>query len=342
MGSRFAAMAMFFLCTLFSVSVSAKDDKKLTIGFSVYTQLQPRWLFDVDAFVAQAKKNGDTVVVQYADGDASRQSQQVKAMINSKIDVLVIASADIAVGAGLIELAKKEGIKTIAYDIAVKDAAPDFLIVRNQSQVGTLQVEAALKEKPSGNYAVLKGDPANDLAQASHAIYAELLSKKSGVKVVHNDFVQGFSPVAANRIAKEVIASNNGKIDAFIVNNDGMATGVAKALRDANMTGKVFLSGLDADEVNLNLIATGVQSMTVYTPIDIMARKAATAAHELGNGRAPVSTRIMQHPKGPVPVDEVRLVSITKQSLCFFIHKIAPKGWANPQTVLRGSDLKCD
>ncbi|MES2262828.1 MAG: substrate-binding domain-containing protein [Pseudomonadota bacterium] len=339
---RLGAFLLFFCLGLPFASATVKDDKKLTIGFSVYTQLQPRWLFDVEAFVAQAKKNGDTVVVQYADGDASKQSQQVKAMINSKVDVLVIASADIVVGAGLIELARKDGIKTIAYDISVKDAAPDLMIGRNQSQVGTLQVEAALKEKPVGNYAILKGDPSNDLAQVSNHVYAEALSKKHGINVMHNDYVKGFSPVMANRIAREILASSNKKIDAFIVNNDGMATGVVQALREANMTGKVFVSGLDADEVNLNLIATGVQTMTVYTPIDIMARKAAVAAHELGNGRVPVSTRIVQHAKGPVLIDEVRLVSVTKQSLCYFISKIAPKGWANPQAVFKGSDLKCD
>lgn len=340
--SRFVTLFMFFFGALLFTSAEAKDDKKLTIGFSVYTRLQPRWLFDVDAFVAQAKKEGDQVIVQYADGDASKQSQQVKSMISSKIDVLVIASADIVVGAGLIELAKKEGIKTIAYDISVKDAAPDLMIGRNQSQVGMLQLEAALKEKPNGNYAVLKGDPSNDLAQVSNRIYEETLAKKQGINVVYNDYIKGFSPVVAYRVAKEILAGGNKKIDAFVVNNDGMATGVVQALREVNLTGKVFVSGLDADEVNLNLIATGAQTMTVYTPVDIMARKAAVAAHELGNGRAPVSTRMVQFAKGPVLIDEVRLVSVTRQSLCYFMSKIAPKGWANPQVVFKGSDLKCD
>ena len=327
--------------TVMAVTTANANDKKLTIGLALYSQLQPRWLFDAKAFVAEAEKNGDTVIVQYADTDPAKQTTQVQNMLSCGINVLAIASADIAVGANLIEAARKEGVKTIAYDIGIRDAAPDWMIVRNQSMVGKLQVEAALKFAPKGNYAVLKGDSANDLAQQSSAVYAKLLPEAAGVNVIYNDFIPGWSPATAEKTAEDILTRNKDQVAAFIVNNDGMATGAVQALRGANLNGKVFVSGLDADEANLHLIALGDQTMTVFTPIDQMARLAADAAHELGNGRKPAADRMYSTKKGDVPMKELSLVSVTKDNVCDFVRHSAPQGWANPEVVFKGTKVSC-
>lgn len=317
------------------------EDKSVTIGLALYSQLQPRWLFDAKAFQDQAAKNGDTVILQYADGDPTKQTQQVQSMLSRGIDVLVIASADEAVGSNLVSAAKKEGVKTIAYDIGVKGAAPDWMIVRNQDQVGELQMKAALKEKPTGNYALFKGDAGVDLAQASSVVYAKLLENQSGVKVVYNDFIPGFSPATAQRTAEDILTKYNDDVAAFVSVNDGMATGIIQALQGAGKVGKVFVSGLDGNEANLHLIATGAQTMTVYTPIDEMGRLAANASHDLGNGRVPAANSTFKSTAGDVPMNQVDLVAVDKTNVCEFVTKIAPAGWADPAVVFKGSDIQC-
>ncbi|TPE45700.1 substrate-binding domain-containing protein [Amaricoccus solimangrovi] len=84
--------------TLTVTAAMSRADEPVRIGLALYTQLQQRWLFDARAFQEQASANGDEVIVQYADGDPGKQTQQVQNMLSRGIDVLVIAPADIAVG----------------------------------------------------------------------------------------------------------------------------------------------------------------------------------------------------------------------------------------------------
>ncbi|TPE45699.1 substrate-binding domain-containing protein [Amaricoccus solimangrovi] len=245
-------------------------------------------------------------------------------------------------GATLIDEARREGVKTIVYDIGVTATNPDWMITRNQELVGKLQVEAAKKFAPKGNYAVLKGDPANDLAQTSDRSYAAGLTGAEGINVVYNDFIAGYDPAKAQSEAEAILTRNDDDVAAFVVNNDGMAGGVVQALRGAGLNGKVFVSGLDADQANLNLIALGDQTMTVFTPIDVMAKRAADAAHQLGNGGTPESNSVATTDKGDVPLWQLDLVAVTKDNLCEFVEKIAPKGWVDPAAVVAGSDVKCE
>lgn len=335
------AISTLIAGTVLTAAPGMAAAEPVRIGLALYTQLQQRWLFDAAAFQKAAEANGDEVIVQYADGDPGKQTQQVQNMLSRGIDVLVIAPADIAVGASLIDEARREGVKTIAYDIGVKDTNPDWMITRNQEMVGTLQVEAAKKFAPAGNYAVLKGDPANDLAQASDRSYAAGLNGAEGIKVVYNDFIANYDPATAQSEAEAILTRNRDDIAAFVVNNDGMAGGVVQALRGAKLNGKVFVSGLDADQANLNLIALGDQTMTVFTPIDVMAARAAEAAHLLGTGGTPESNAVAQTAKGDVPLWQLDLVAVTKDNLCDFVHKIAPQGWADADAVFAGSDVKC-
>lgn len=52
-------------------------------------------------------------------------------------------------------------------------------------------------------------------------------------------------------------------------------------------TGKVAISGQDADLAGVKRIMAGTQTMTVYKPITELANTAAEIAVELGNGQQP-------------------------------------------------------
>lgn len=337
-----ATVVALTACSSGETAASGDAPKKdhLKIGMSLDNQLERRWQFDAEALVTQAKKNGDEVDVQYAGGDPDKQTQQVQAMLSRGIDVLVIVAADNAVAGTLIEQAKKDGVKTIAYDKGVTGGTPDWFISRPQDQVATLQTAAALKQFPNGTYAVLKGDAGNNLAQVSGEVYKEKLAA-AGVKVVYDDYIKRWEPATAQRVAEDILTRNNDNIDAFMVNNDGMATGVIQALRGANKDGKVFVSGLDGDETNLHLIAQGSQAMTVFTPFDEMGRLAADAAHALGTGKTPEIDETTNNGTGDIPTKHVKLVEVNKDNLCEFVTKIAPKGWADPKVVFDGTGIAC-
>ena len=86
---------------------------------------------------------------------------------------------------------------------------------------------------------------------------------------------------------ENALTANNNKIDAVVASNDATAGGAIQALSAQGLSGKVAISGQDADLAGIKRIAAGTQTMTVYKPITLLANTAAEIAVELGNGQEP-------------------------------------------------------
>lgn len=71
-------------------------------------------------------------------------------------------------------------------------------------------------------------------------------------------------------------------IDVVVASNDATAGGAIQALSAQGLSGKVAISGQDADLAAIKRIVNGSQTMTVYKPITKLADKAAEIAVKLG------------------------------------------------------------
>ena len=83
--------------------------------------------------------------------------------------------------------------------------------------------------------------------------------------------------------AESLLLKYDNKIDAFICNNDGLASGVIAALEAEGLadSSKVFVAGADADRRNIRWVAEGVQAVDVWKEIKPLAFQAADAALRL-------------------------------------------------------------
>ncbi|WP_252363908.1 substrate-binding domain-containing protein, partial [Escherichia coli] len=72
---------------------------------------------------------------------------------------------------------------------------------------------------------------------------------------------------------------------AVVASNDATAGGAIQALSAQGLSGKVAISGQDADLAGIKRIAAGTQTMTVYKPITLLANTAEEIAVEFGNGK---------------------------------------------------------
>jgi D-xylose transport system substrate-binding protein len=320
-----------------SAGGSGGGDQEITIGVAMKTQLQRRWTFDFAAMQAEADKLGIKVKVQWANDDADTQSQQIENLLSQGIDALIITPVDTKAAAASVTQAKSEGVPVIAYDIGVVGVPVDYFVIRDNPQVGVLQAEAAQEFAPDGNYALIEGDPANDVAQAIHTGHLDTLKGKSP-KVVYDQFTKNWDPQTALSQAENILSANNDQVAAFLTANDGMATGVTQALKGRNLQGKVFVSGLDADPANLKLIASGDQTMTVWTQIDEQGKIAMDVADKLARKeKVTADTTIDNGSKAKIPARVAPVVAVTKDNLCDFINTIAPKGWVTAEDVF-GAD----
>lgn len=313
-------------------------DEGKTIGVAMKTQVQRRWEFDERAMRAKAKELGDKLIVQYANDDPGQQANQVENLLTQGIDALIIVPVDDKAAGALVQKAKNQQVPVVAYDIAVLDAPVDFFVTRDNYKVGELQANAAKRMHPSGKYALIKGDPANNVAREIGEAYAEIIENDDQINIVYNQFTKNWDPNTALSVAENVLSAQNDDVQAFVTSNDGMATGVSQALKSRNLGGKVFLSGLDADPANLQLIASGVQTMTVWTKIDQQGRVAAQAAHDLANGQKPVSDTEIDNGYEDIPAKLVDVVEVNKENLCNFITETSPEGWVSVEKVFKDSE----
>ena len=287
--------AMVFLaillicCTTILSGCADSSKKKVKIGLSMDSLRVERWRKDRDIFIAEAEKLGAEVIVQSADGDERRQNQQAENLITQGVDILVVIPKDSVAAAQIVQSAHEEGIKVIAYDRLIKESNPDLYISFDNEQVGYLQAEYLLRKKPKGNYFLLGGAPSDNNAQLLRKGQLRALKPaidEGDIKLVAEGkhWAINWDPNDALDKTEQVLTQVNNQIDAVVASNDGTAGGVVQALEGQNLTGKVLVSGQDAELAACQRIVKGTQTMTVYKPIRLIAKEAAHAAVALAKG----------------------------------------------------------
>ncbi len=88
-------------------------------------------------------------------------------------------------------------------------------------------------------------------------------------------------------IVENALTANNNKIDAIVASNDGTAGGAIQALASQKLSGKVPVSGQDADLAAVKRVIAGTQAMTVYKPLKLIASEAAKLAVQLVRNEKP-------------------------------------------------------
>ena len=169
------------------------------IGVAFASRNQVRWGFEEKIIKATAEKNGDTAIVEYANESMATQANQVESMIQRGVKVLVLCAIDAAAAAPLVTKAQSFGIKVITYDRDVVGAKADYVVERNNYDMGKLQAQSALKAVPSGKYAIIRGDQATLAEVDMGRAYDELLLHQPGVKVVYDQLTPSWNTTKSLR-----------------------------------------------------------------------------------------------------------------------------------------------
>jgi D-xylose transport system substrate-binding protein len=338
------AVGTFVSATIAGSLVSAAHAEDITIAVAMKTQVQRRWAFDAEAMKQQAEKLGVKLVFQWANDDPAAQASQVENLLSQNPKALILVPVNSESAGRLVKSAQQQKVPVVVYDIGISTAKADLSVVRNNPYVGVLQAEGALKFAPKGTYALMKGDPANDVAQMIAKSYEKVLADKKDkdIKIVFDQFIRNWDPKTALQNAENVLSAQNDEVAAFVTSNDGMATAVAQAVKGRNLQGKVYISGLDADPANLRLIADGIQTMSVWTDLSDQGKMAVQGAYELALGK-PFSfkTEPVDSGAGPVPAYLVKVTAVNKDNLCQFVTKDAPAGWVKVEEVFPGKPDAC-
>lgn len=312
---KILSMSLIASCLLASVPVMAEGEK---IGLLMSDLRLERWQKDRDLFTEAAESMGAKVYTQSANGDANTQISQIENMISRGVDVLVIVPENGEVLGNVLSEAKAEGIKVLAYDRLIKFADIDLYVSFDNIRVGEMQAQALLKRRPTGNYFLIGGSPTDNNAKMFREGQMKVLqpaidSKK--IKIVGDQWAMGWSAEAALNIMENGLTANANKIDAVVASNDSTAGGAVQALAAQGLSGKVVISGQDADLAAVRRIVAGTQTMTVYKPISKLAKTSAELAVKLARGEMIDVNGHVNNGKKDVDAVLLTPIAVTKDNL---------------------------
>jgi D-xylose transport system substrate-binding protein len=269
----------------------AQQKPEIKIGFSLEANNGERWQTDLEQFQLRAQQLGAQTIIRSADGDDDLQFQQVKDLLNTGIDVLVLLPHDSAKAVRIVDAAHAKHVPVISYDRLIPNPQVDLYIGFDLFAVGVLQAQCLTEHAPTGNYILLGGsplDPNSKVVRAGQMKVLQPLIDRGDIKIVADIWVPEWSPTQAyvlvtqalHDLAQHDLAHHDLKVPltAILASNDGTAGGAIQALEDNHLSGKVLVTGQDADLTAVAHLFDGTQLMTVYKPLAGEARTAAEAA----------------------------------------------------------------
>lgn len=226
---------------------------------------------------------GTQVTIQNADNDAAKQLNQAKAALTKGVSAIVLISVDPSSASAILREAEASKVPVVLYDHLADGGAAVAHIVFNRNEVGKLQATALKDKLKSGKtvkIARLNGEKGQTDAVAFRAGQDEVLQPlidAGQVKVVCDDWADGWVPANGQRLMEQCLTKVSNKLDAVLTMNDGLGGAAIAALKAQNLAGKVLVfGGQDADLEGVQNIIRGYQDDTVYKPFKLQAETSAT------------------------------------------------------------------
>jgi D-xylose transport system substrate-binding protein len=287
---------------------------------------QPRWeKQDAPAFVNSMKKYAPNARVQVfnANDDVAKQQAQAEAALTNGADVLVVVALDSVSAGAIVDAAKREDVPVIAYARPIENSPFDYFVTADVPSMGRIQAQWIVDNTSEGaKIAIIAGATDDVNAHIIRDAYTEVLQPAldaGKLTIVSDTFTPAWDPVKAQQQMEQILTKENNDIQGVLVSNDGMAGGVIAALRSQNLTGKVVVTGLDANIEALQRVLKGEQSMTILIPIRDQGDKAAQIAAALVNGEEPDESLFDDEPfvsgELRIPRVFVEVVPITKDTV---------------------------
>ncbi|EJM00326.1 ABC-type sugar transport system, periplasmic component [Pseudomonas sp. GM102] len=270
---------------------SDAQSKKIVVG---YTNLQDTDVFTMSRkteFSASAKTDPD-VLVRFADanGDISKQLDQIDNFIAQEVDVIVVVPVDYHGIVSGVKKANKAGIPVIA--LGIESAGGDYTFVGSKNlDAGRLQGEFMSKNLPrNAEILYLQGEPGLYHSTERLDGFTKAMAARDDVKLLGN--LPGNYDRAGGMKVTEDWIQRFPKFDAIIAANDQMALGALQALKAAGRKG-VMISGIDGTKDALAAIEAGEMTQSIFQNAKGQAQAAFEVVEMIKKGETPPKEKLV-------------------------------------------------
>ncbi|WP_244563773.1 substrate-binding domain-containing protein [Ensifer aridi] len=275
-GMTFAAtMALAAICS--PVAASAE-----TLGVSM-PYFDDVWLTNLrDNIQTSAENVGYKIQAEDAQGDVSRQLDQVKNLISSGVDGLIISPVDTSATQPMTDAAKAANIPIVYVARKPDQELPENVVYvgSDERTSGVMQAEEFAKMLGGkGRVVILQGELAVNTTVVRTGGVEKVLAKYPDITVIQKPSAN-YQRQQASDIMTNILSSGE-EVDGVIANNDEMAIGAILATQAAGIDPKpIVFAGIDGTGEALHQMAQGNLDTTVFhnstqqgiQAVDVMAK----------------------------------------------------------------------
>lgn len=228
----------------------------ITIGFSNATQQSPFYVSLGDAVKAEAQTEGATVDYVDANGDITKQNNDIQDLITKSVSVLIINPVDPKGIAPSLAAAKAANIPVITVDRPAKGAVA--FVGRDNVAMGKL-VGEAVKAKlgaAGGKIVEIQGDAGGAVAAARKEGFHDAFQGDPSVTFVEGPYANYIRSQAVT--AMQDLLQANPDVKVVYAHNDDMALGALQVLKENGRT-DVLVAGVDGLMEAVKAISEGNQ-----------------------------------------------------------------------------------
>ena len=249
---------------------SCSAEKTYKIGVSQCASGQWREKVNQEMMAAQHLYDEDArVSIVCAYDDTERQIRQIDSLADSGIDLLVVAPNEAAPVSEAIARTRQKGIPVVCFDRKAETDDYTAFIGGNNVWAGQTVAEYALVQarqmgKPRPVVMEITATMGTSPARERHEGFAQVLAGNDAVEYVCIN--SDWSSEKAYAITQRLIAADS-LPDILFCHNDGMTTGVWRALEEAGMQQRVMLLGVDGmPDEGISYVRQGMLGGTYVYP----------------------------------------------------------------------------
>lgn len=272
----------------------SKDRSEIKVGYSILNQNAPFYVAAAKEAESHAKKLGVKFISVDAQGDITKQINDVNDLLSQGIDVLLLDPVDPEALIPATEAAEQAGVPVVIYDSDISSKAKFTTKVLSNNYENGVQVGEWVEKQMKGKAikaAVISGQKWSPTGLERRQgviegiIEAQLRNQgKSQVEIVAQGWGNWEQEKGQN--AMEDIIVSKPDINLLICENDSMALGAMKAISEAGKEGEILIvAGADGQKEALELIKQGKYGATGLNDPTLIVRTALDASMDILDGK---------------------------------------------------------
>ncbi|QGM32474.1 substrate-binding domain-containing protein [Bacillus sp. N3536] len=343
-GFTFLLMLMTF--AIVAAACDASGSSSVDVGIVLPTKDEPRWVQDEQRFKDALADSDYSTEILFSQGSSAKEKENVEALLNKGIKILIITPHDGAAAASAVEAAKKEGVTVIAYDRLITDTdAVDYYVTFDSLAVGAAQAQYLVDNAKGSNaplylyagaasdnnaflffegaWQVLQPKIADGTFKIANSSEAEALKDSADLsrdqlgKIIGQITTNWDSNEAKNKAQTHLTAASDDlKGDVLILApNDGTARSIADVFGSDSAITSYFVTGQDAEKASVQYIIDEKQSMTVFKDVRSLVKDAMGMAVEILDGKTPETTGSYDNGAVEVKAKQTNVIVVDKDNV---------------------------